>query len=86
MAVITLRLFYLGFRQLHRARLIEDTPTSRIRSAAQGYAELEGRAVALGDPLYAPLSGVVTNLIRSILLRAIAMCLDLTDIPKDGSK
>lgn len=57
LAVITLGLFYLGFRQLHRARLIEDTPTSRIRSAAQGYAELEGRAVALGDPLYAPLSG-----------------------------
>ncbi len=57
LGIATLGMLYLGFRQLHRARLIEDTPTSRIRSAAQGYVELEGRAVALGDPLYAPLSG-----------------------------
>ncbi len=45
-------------RNLKRARLIEDTPTSRIRSAAQGYVELHGFARA-GDepPLAAPLTG-----------------------------
>lgn len=44
-------------RNLQRARLIEDTPTSRIRSAAQGYVELQGFA-RLGDepPLLAPLT------------------------------
>lgn len=58
LGMITLWMFYLGFRQLNHARLIEDTPTARIRSAAQGYVELEGRAVALpGEPIYAPLSG-----------------------------
>jgi hypothetical protein len=34
---------WLAFRSLHIARLIEDTPTSRVRSAAQGYVELAGR-------------------------------------------
>jgi hypothetical protein len=36
-----------ALRWLKIARLIEDTPTSRIRSAAQGYVELSGR----GNPL-----------------------------------
>jgi hypothetical protein len=35
---------WFAFRWLHAARLIEDTPTSRLRSAAQGYVEIEGRA------------------------------------------
>jgi hypothetical protein len=35
---------YQAWRFLHGARLIEDTPTSRARSAAQGYVELEGVA------------------------------------------
>jgi len=48
----------LAFRWLHIARVIEDTPTSRVRSAAQGYAELTGRGLALGDqPEVAPLTG-----------------------------
>jgi hypothetical protein len=34
---------WLAFRSLNIARIIEDTPTSRIRSAAQGYVELAGR-------------------------------------------
>jgi E3 Ubiquitin ligase len=34
--------FFGGFRYWRRARLIADTPTSRIRSAAQGYVELNG--------------------------------------------
>lgn len=44
--------------QLRRARLIEDTPTSKIRSAAQGYVELHGFACAVDDSLLvAPLTG-----------------------------
>ena len=31
---------WFAFRFLHVARVIEDTPTSRVRSAAQGYVEL----------------------------------------------
>ena len=45
------------FRFFTRARLIEDTPTSKIRSAAQGYLELNGLAEPLdGTPIVAPLS------------------------------
>ena len=48
-----------GFRALLRARLIEDVPTARVRSAHQGYVELAGTAVAMeGEPIIAPLSGV----------------------------
>ena len=36
-----------SLRSIRIARLIEDTPTSRVRSAAQGYVELAGR----GEPL-----------------------------------
>lgn len=40
-----------------RTRAIDDTPTSRIASAAQGYAELIGRGKALaGAPLISPVS------------------------------
>lgn len=56
--VIALALFSLIFYYLKRARLIEDTPTSRIRSAAQGYVELIG-GVSAGEAgeQKAPLSG-----------------------------
>jgi hypothetical protein len=50
--------FGYAFHALHRARLIENTPTSRIRSAAQGYVELEGVAQLLPGPaIVSPLSG-----------------------------
>jgi hypothetical protein len=40
-----------------RARAFDDTPTSRVASAAQGYAELQGRGKPLGgQPLLAALS------------------------------
>jgi len=44
---------------LKKLRHVSDTPTSKIRSAAQGYTELKGRvALAEGQPpLIAPLSG-----------------------------
>ncbi len=50
--------FYGVFRFFHRARLIEDIPTSKIRSAAQGYVELDGTAELMeGEPIVAPLTG-----------------------------
>lgn len=49
--------FFFGFRYWRLARLIDDTPVSRIRSAAQGYVELSGTArMADGPPNIAPLS------------------------------
>ena len=46
-----------AFFRFKRSRLIEDLPTSRIRSAAQGHVELEGTAQLLpGEPILAPLS------------------------------
>jgi hypothetical protein len=48
---------WVAFRSLHVARLIEDTPTSRVRSAAQGYVELAGRCRPLaGTQNLAPLT------------------------------
>lgn len=59
-AVAAIGTLLLMVRQLRRARLIEDIPTSRIRSAAQGTVELNGVAHACADdeegPLLAPLS------------------------------
>ena len=49
--------FLRGFRWWRWARLIEDTPTSRVRSAAQGHVELVGTARMMpGAPVIAPLS------------------------------
>jgi len=51
--------FYFAFIYFSRARLIEDTPTSRIRSAAQGYVELVGLSAMLDGPdIIAPLSKI----------------------------
>ncbi len=59
-AVACLGGIYLAFRGLKRARIIEDTPTSLIRSAAQGYVELQGRARLMeGEPIIAPLTGTI---------------------------
>lgn len=50
--------FWFFFHYLKRARLIEDTPTSRIRSAAQGYVEIVGAVSPVRNKkLVAPLSG-----------------------------
>ncbi len=49
--------FWLTFYYLKRARLIEDTPTSKIRSASQGYVEIKGTTLYGKDKeLIAPLS------------------------------
>jgi hypothetical protein len=56
-AVLIAAALYLFQRSLRHARLMEDLPTSRIRSAAQGYVELEGRGKMMaGEPILSPLS------------------------------
>lgn len=53
----TLSLFYYIWRNLRRARIIEDTPTAKVRSAPQGYIELDGFGLHMpGIPTRAPLS------------------------------
>lgn len=48
-----------AYRNLHHARIIEDTPTCKARSAHQGYVELEGVGRLMeGPPIIAPLSGL----------------------------
>ncbi len=45
------------FRFFHRSRIIDDTPTSKIRSAHQGFVELEGIGHLMkGTPIISPLS------------------------------
>lgn len=47
-----------GFMFLLKKRMIEDIPTSKVRSAAQGYVELEGRCALIdGPPIVSPLTG-----------------------------
>lgn len=56
--VLAVVAFVAMFRFLYRSRLIQDTPTSRIRSAHQGYVELEGTAELLpGEPIRSALTG-----------------------------
>ncbi len=43
-AAVGVYLFYRGFRLLQRKRLIQDTPSSKIRSASMGLVELSGLA------------------------------------------
>ncbi len=47
------------WRHVSNIRLIEDTPTAKIRSAPQGYVELEGMGKLMdGPPIIAKLSGL----------------------------
>ena len=46
-----------ALRSLARKRMVENTPTALVRSAAQGYTELRGMAELMaGDPILAPAS------------------------------
>ncbi len=46
-----------AYTMLIRKRVLQDTPTALVRSASQGYIELQGHAELMdGDPIYAPLS------------------------------
>lgn len=50
---------YGWLRSIKTGRLILDTPTSRVASAAQGYVELRGRGRPLdGTPLLSPVNGL----------------------------
>jgi len=51
--------FWFSFNSWRKERTVEDTPISRIRSAAQGYVEFMGHAVALPDSaIRGPLTGL----------------------------
>ena len=41
--------FWYAFKAWRKNRVIEDTPTSRVRSAAQGYVELSGHGILPAD-------------------------------------
>lgn len=59
LVLLGLSALYGWTRAVRHARLIADTPTSRIASAAQGYLELRGRALPLDSgPLYSPVDGL----------------------------
>ncbi|WP_022962828.1 GIDE domain-containing protein [Halopseudomonas pelagia] len=62
LALSTLGSLYAIYRmltRLRRARWVEDTPTSRVRSAAQGLVELKGQLEAGGHaPLISPLAEI----------------------------
>ncbi len=50
--------FFYTFSLIHRKRIIEDTPTAKIRSASQGYVELVGHGHLIEEqPITSPLSG-----------------------------
>lgn len=52
--------FIKAYSSLLRKRIIQDTPTSRIRSAAQGYIELIGQGLLFpGDTVVAPLTKTI---------------------------
>ena len=58
-------LFYWGFRILRRKRLIQNTPTSKIRSAAMGLVEVNGLAVG-PYVMNAPITGLPCYYHRSM--------------------
>lgn len=56
-ALLVAAVAYAFVRSVVRARIIMNTPTSKVRSAAQGYVELGGRAELIdGPPIIAPLT------------------------------
>jgi hypothetical protein len=56
-SAIALICAYLSIKRLMAARIIEDTPTSKIRSAHQAYVELMGfTQLGTEEPLLSPLS------------------------------
>src|SRR5215469_6079892 len=56
-AVLALLALYRFLVRLRRDRLVADTPQARLRSAAQGYVKVTGRALPAGAaPTAAPLS------------------------------
>ena len=57
LTIATIAGFFSAFTFIHRKRIIQDTPTSKIRSAAQGYLELIGVGQLMeGQPIVSPLT------------------------------
>ncbi|MFI9653319.1 GIDE domain-containing protein [Guyparkeria sp. GHLCS8-2] len=55
--ILLLISLFVGFRTLARARIIAHTPTAKLRSAAQGFNEIEGTGRVIDEqPLYSPLT------------------------------
>jgi hypothetical protein len=51
--------FFVAWHFFRRLSLVEDTPQSQIRSAAQGYVELQGTGRLMpGPPIHAPLTRI----------------------------
>ena len=56
-AIVALGASWGAYTTLIRKRVLQDTPTALIRSASQGYIELQGYAeLTDGEPIYSPLS------------------------------
>jgi len=55
-ALFALNFFYRCYKNFVQARVMQDTPTAKIRSAAQGYTELKGRQHSNKIPTIAPLT------------------------------
>ncbi len=64
-AIAGVYLFYRGFLMLQRKRLIENTPSSKIRSAAIGLVEVSGLATG-PYTIIAPLTGMQCFLHRTV--------------------
>jgi len=59
-AIIVLAAGWGAYAMLIRKRVLQDTPTALIRSASQGYIELQGHAELMdGAPIHAPLSSQI---------------------------
>lgn len=57
LGVFTVVALRAAIRRLRRAYIVEDVPTSRVRSASQGYVELQGQAQLMpGPPNISPLT------------------------------
>ena len=64
-AIAGVYLFYRGFQILQRKRLIENTPTSKIRGAALGLVEVNGLATG-PYTITAPITGIPCYYYRSV--------------------
>ncbi len=78
LALLGLLLLYHGFTLLHEKRLIEDVPSSKVRSVAMGLAELKG-AARQKAPLVAPLTRAACVYYRYTIE-------ELRSRPKSGSE
>ena len=60
LTLLTAGCFFGAYYFLIKKRIIQDTPTSKIRSAAQGYVELAGRCELIqGEDIRAPLTNTL---------------------------